>query len=322
VRPEIPDYTMTPVIGREMGLAALGTFHQRQGDQMLLDDSGVMPGVWGRVFGEKRKQTSDQTVEGSNFQLAASFDGQITGVQVGFDLYADHPEGDRQNRVGVYYARVDMEGDIRGNVLARVAQTAGKLDGWSDNAGLYATHIGKTGWYVDLVGQYSWLNINATSYRRYGVDFDGHGLLASIEAGKPYALSARWTIEPQAQLIWQRVNVQPARDPFSTIDLGKFDTLTGRFGARLEGKTRWGGMDVQPFLEANLWHDFDRTNVTTFNEGHIDVHDRANLLKLGGGLAARISASVSVYGAVDWGTNLGDDHYRTYGGNLGVRIKW
>lgn len=315
---------MTPVLGREMGLSALGTFHQRQGDQSLLNEDGVMPAVWGRVFGEKRKQASNQVVEEADFKLGASFDGQITGVQLGFDLYADRPDdGGPQNRVGVYYARVDMKGDVNGNILAHTDAHAGKLDGWSDNAGLYVTHVGESGWYVDLVGQYSWINIAARSYLDLGADFDARGVLGSIEVGKPFALSARWTLEPQGQLIWQRISTRPASDIFSTVELGRFDTLTGRFGVRLEGTTAWGGMDLQPFLTADLLHDFDRTNTAVFNDAQdVAVHDRANLLKLGGGFSARINASLSVYGAVDWGTNLSNDRYRTYGGNLGLRIKW
>ena len=78
IRPEIPGYLIVPGMARQMGIATLGTFHQRRGDQSLLTGNGTTtaafamagpqgdqtlsgrsgppPAAWGRVFGGSREQ--------------------------------------------------------------------------------------------------------------------------------------------------------------------------------------------------------------------------------------------------------------------------
>ena len=111
----------------------------------------------------------------------------------------------------------------------------------------------------------TWLDGDATSNRGIGADLDGNVFAASLEGGYPFALGSGWTLEPQAQVIWQYIDLDDTSDPFTSIDYDAFDAFTGRIGARLEANLQFGTMPLQPFLDVNLWHNFSATDTIVFN---------------------------------------------------------
>ena len=62
-----------PDLARTLGLLTLGTFHERRGDQSLLDTA---PAAWGRVFGEQGKEQYQGGVR-------PDFSGTFAGFQAG-----------------------------------------------------------------------------------------------------------------------------------------------------------------------------------------------------------------------------------------------
>jgi len=74
-------------------------------------------------------------------------------------------------------------------------------------------------------------------------------------------------LEPQAQIVWQRVALDSARDLFSTVAFSDEDAWTGRVGARLLGSMSFGMAQWSPYLKANVWHRFSGTDTVTF-AGH------------------------------------------------------
>ena len=322
VRPEIPGYTVAPAVAHQMGIAALGTFHERQGDQFLLNNYGTVPGAWGRFFGESYKQEWSTSIGGLSFQLDPKFDGHIWGLQVGLDLLGQEHDNGSQDRLGLFYTHTEANGDTIGNTLARLNSRSGKLDINSDGLGIYWTHIGSAGWYIDAVGMVTWLDGDAVSNMGVGADISGNAILASLEGGYPFALGSNWTLEPQAQLIWQRVDLDDTRDLFSSIDYESFDTLTGRIGLRLEGNTLLNGMPVQPFFDINLWHTFSSDYTVEFNDSALRTGLDGTSLELGGGLSAQLTENVSAYGALHYTTGLDGNDSEGFGGNIGLRIRW
>src|SRR3546814_18882751 len=83
---------------------------------------------------------------------------------------------------------------------------------------------------------HSWFDGQTSASSGEVIDVDGSGWTASLEAGYPLPLSANWTLEPQAQLLWQQVKLDDRADSFSTIDFATGDVLTGRAGLRLQGE--------------------------------------------------------------------------------------
>lgn len=168
----------------------------------------------------------------------------------------------------------------------------------------------------------TWLEGDAVSDLEVGADIAGNAFLASLEGGYPFALGNGWTLEPQAQLIWQRVGLDDTRDPYSSIDYEAFDTLTGRLGARLEGSTTLNGMPVQPFIDVNLWHNFASDYTVEFNDRTLKTELNGTSLEFGGGLSAQLTENVNAYGALHYTTGLDSNDSEGFGGNIGLRIRW
>jgi autotransporter family porin len=313
---------MVPVVAHQVALAELGTFHMRQGDQSYLTDRGPLTGLWARYHRAHIAQTGDQTVEGTDFQIAPKFDGNLWLAQAGIDVIADVRDDGSQLRATLFYSHAESSGDVNGNVLARFDMAAGTLKTNSDGVGASLTYVGTNGWYLDFVGLYSWLDADTRSYRGFPAKFKGKSLAASLEAGYPIALSDHWKLEPQAQLIAQQVKIDPSGDLYSNIDFDSFETITGRPGVRMEGNLTYKTTIFQPFLTADVWHDFGRKNDIIFNERAIISDSEASILRLGGGLAARLTPSLGVHVRLDWSTNIGGEHYRSRGANIGMRFTW
>ena len=152
----------------------------------------------------------------------------------------------------MFYTHAEASGDISGNVLGLVELDAGTLDLDEDSIAGYWTHLSPGGWYVDVVAKYAWLNGSSQSNRGIGADLDGDSIAASIETGVPFVIADDgWTIEPQAQLIWQRIDFDDSSDAFSPRSgMKRSNSTTGRLGARLE---RSVGARLA-HLGVNLWH--------------------------------------------------------------------
>lgn len=313
---------MVPVMARQMGLSSLGTFHQRQGDQFLLSEDGLVPAGWGRLFGEKLDQQSRQIVAGTSFDLASDFDGHIWGIQAGIDILAREFDDASKVHAGLFYTHAETKGDITAFTLAIANNRSSDLDLKGDSAGAYATYVGRAGWYVDAVGMYTWLNGSTTSSRGIGADFDGNAILASLELGYPIPLGDGWRLEPQVQGIWQQLDFDDSGDRFTHIAYEKSSTFTGRLGLRAEGTLDVSDMKWQPYADLNLWHDFNKTQNVTFNRNDIAIRYGGTVLELGGGIAGQINTAVGIYAAVSIGTNLDKEDHQTVGGNIGMRIRW
>ncbi|AZO80213.1 hypothetical protein BLM15_23480 [Bosea sp. Tri-49] len=315
-RPEVAAYAAVPAMARRLGVATLGTFHQRRGEQGLLDGQGSFAAGWGRVFGERTEQRWSGTVD-------PEFDGRIWGLQTGLDLYGiDHPSGHR-DRFGLFFGYGRAEGDIRGFAVGQRRSPVGKLTLDSKSLGAYWTHLGPTGWYVDAVLMHSWLDGDARSNRGVRGDIEGSSVTASLEGGYPIALGAGITLEPQAQLIWQHLSLDRIRDRFSAVAFDNGDSLTGRVGARLQTSFLWGSAELQPYLTANLWHNFSRTDKVLFDATDvIPTRFKGTSLEVGGGVVAKITANVSLYVTGGYVTALGDDKGHSLRGNLGLRVIW
>jgi outer membrane autotransporter protein len=315
-RPEVPIYAAVPSIARQIGLSTLGTFHQRQGEQGLLSSQGAPSAGWGRVFGER----TDRRWSGA---VSPEFDGGLFGLQAGLDLYGvDRLSGSR-DRFGVFFGHARADGDIRGFALGQLRLPVGKLRLESNSLGVYWTHVAPGGGYLDAVLMHGWLDGDARSSRGVGADLSGTMITASLEGGYPIALAANWTLEPQAQLVWQHLSLDRTRDRFSTLDFGDGGAVTGRIGARLQGNVQIGSTQVQPYLTVNLWHDFDRTDKVAFDAANlISTGIGGTSLEIGGGVVARLSSAVSLYATGSYRTSLAGGDQHAVQGNLGLRVNW
>jgi outer membrane autotransporter protein len=313
-RPEVPVYAAAPRGAAIIARQALGTFHQRQGDQQLLQGQGGVPASWGQAYGGNLRQQWSGTV-------APSLDGDLYGFKVGQDLYAKVSEGGYRQHVGVYVSHSRLEGDIKGFALAMEDRRVGDLRLDGDSVGGYWTLVGPAHGYVDAVVQYTRLDGRARSDRGDQLDIDGDAWSASLESGYPINLSERWSLEPQAQLIAQKVSLDSANDRVSHVSHDAQVELTGRLGMRLEGAFAGrGGHLLQPYAQLNLWHgDGGRDTLTFDGVDKIKTDYRYTSVQLEGGVVAQVNPALSLHGGVQYSSNLDSRQQEASGVNLGVR---
>jgi outer membrane autotransporter protein len=313
-RIEVPVYSAVPPVAEHLALASLGTFHERRGEQGLLSNTELSP-VWGRIFGQDAKMDWSGTV-------SPSFDGTLFGLQAGFDLFGRETGSGSVDRAGLFVAYGSMNGDVRGQALGQDGLAVGGVDIGGTSVGGYWTRIGQPVWYLDGVLMATFFSGSATSSRDIGIEIKGTAVTASLEGGYPIALAEGWSLEPQAQLIWQHVSLDSVRDSFSAVSFDLDDSVNGRVGLRLQGETTINGMPLQPYLKANLWHAFGGTDHVDFEGTDISTEGKSTSFEFGGGVVAKVTDKVSVFATGDYTTNLGGDKRRVLEANLGLSVKW
>lgn len=315
-RLEVPVYSVVIPAAQLMTVQALGTFHDRQGEQSLLSETGAAPAGWGRVYGSDFNKRWSGTVQ-------PSFDGSLTGYQVGHDLYAAQTRGGQLQRVGLFVGQSRLQGDVKGFAMGFADNRAGRVKLEGDNLGAYWTLTDPGGAYVDLVAMGTRLDGHNTSVRGVKLDTQGHALTLSAEAGYRITVSEQWVVEPQAQVIYQKVDLDDQNDGISTVAFDSQDYWTGRLGARIKGHYRLHTTPIEPYLRANVWRTFGGTDTVTYaGTDRIKSDHAASSAALGAGVVARLSSSVSVYLSADYNTHLDGNTLEGVSGNAGVRMSW
>ncbi|MRJ23914.1 autotransporter outer membrane beta-barrel domain-containing protein [Pseudomonas haemolytica] len=315
-RLEVPVYSVDIPAAQVMTLQALGTFHDRQGEQSLLTETGAVPAGWGRAYGSDFNKSWSGTV-------APSFDGTVKGYQVGHDLYAAETSGGQTQRFGLFVGQSRLRGDVKGFSMGFQNNRSGrvKLDG--DNFGAYWTLTDPTGWYVDLVAMGTRLDGDNKSDEGVKMDTKGHALALSAEAGYPITVSEHWVVEPQAQVIAQKIDLDNQHDGISKVSFDSQEYWTGRLGARLKGRYLVSNTPVEPYLRVNAWRTFGGSDTVTYDDvDRIKSDHKASSADVGVGVVARLSSKVSVYVAADYNTNVDGNALEGVSGNAGVRLSW
>lgn len=209
-RQEVPNYSVVPPAVSVMLSTTLGTFHDRQGDQSLLDDTGVVPAGWARMLSNDLRQSWSGTVD-------PRLDASIRGYQVGHDLYAAQTAAGSNHRMGLFVAHSRMDGHVRGFAEGFEQHKTGRLKIEGDSVGAYWTLVGPSAAYLDAVVMGTRLDGYSRSHRGVRIDTRGEGLSLSLEAGYPLTLSPHWVIEPQAQVIHQRVHLDSQNDGIADV---------------------------------------------------------------------------------------------------------
>ncbi|WP_144109153.1 autotransporter domain-containing protein [Paraburkholderia sp. BCC1886] len=315
-RVEVPVYAAAPGVARELGLLQIDTFHDRLGDQSLLNQRGTLPAAWGRVWGGHSVLSQDGAA-------SPQFDGSVYGAQAGQDFYADRSASGQRNHYGLFVGFARATGDVDGFALGMPQLPVGHLAINAYSLGGYWTHIGPSGWYTDAVLMGSTLTVDPSSRDGIGATTHGNAVTGSLEAGLPIPLGAGLTLEPQAQLVWQHLSLSDLNDGVSTVGFNSGNTFVGRIGARLQGHFDALATAWRPYLRVSFLRTFGADDKLTFGGGTVvpgSVGQTA--AQLGAGVVGQFSASGSVFATLGWITNLGGAHQRTVTGDAGVRWVW
>lgn len=324
-RPEVPLNMALPALTNRFALAMLGTYHDRRSESPASTrETDVKQVTWGRVLAEKG------SVGESNYNnflaQGASYDYNIKGFQVGQDIYGMKNANGTTDVAGIYVGR----GDISGNVDAVTGGRAGSASMDGTSLGAYWTRKGESGWYIDSVLQGTiYSNVKTNSSEGEKLRTKGSGITASLESGYPIALENNWTVEPQAQLIYQQISLDRAQDTF-----GKFkfdDTKIGyaRLGSRLTKK-----LDVisdQPatlWARANIWQQIgpdSRTTISSLQGGNpvsLDTRLGGTWAQVGVGVTGKITESISAFTGADYNQAINSGNGHSISGRIGLEVAW
>lgn len=315
-RPEVALYAQMPNVMRQLDWMQIDEFHLRQGDQMLLGETGRLPASWGRVWGAK-------SVLSEAGDVSPQFDGTLGGVQIGQDIYADGTPSGHRNHYGFYFGMARATGEVSGTAVGMPNTDVGHLSVNAYSLAGYWTHIGPSGWYTDAVVSGASLVADTRSRDNMQASTHGTAVTASIEGGLPIAIGHGLTMEPQVQLSYEHLSINDFNDAASKVQFGGGNTVLGRFGVRFAGMWDAMGATWQPYIGLNVLHAFANGDRQTY-DGVASIGTPVNqtTARVDVGTVTKFSKHGSVYAAVSWGTNLDGEHVRTIGGNAGVRWSW
>lgn len=314
-RYEAPIYASMIGMVRTLGMTTLATFHERNGDQDLVRGDGQANRAWGRIFGEHVKEGSPGTVD-------STFSGYAGGVQLGIDALRLRSDSGHEDAAGGFFAFGQSRGDVNGFAVGVEGAYAGSTQLNGTSLGAYWTHLGPGAWYLDGVAMVMFPDGSGTSQNNVGVDVDGTSFLASLEGGVPFVLGGGVTLEPQAQLVYQYLDLDNTADRFSTVSFSTPDVLTGRIGARLVADFG-GAQQLRSYLKLNLWQDWTGTDYTTYANAHtLNSEYGSTALEAGGGIVMQVTDGVGLWGTAGYTTEVGGANLEVISGNAGVNVVW
>lgn len=315
-RPEAAIQSAVAPLARELASVMLGTFHERRGEQALFRDGQGGSRFWMRSFAQYLDMSWDGTVD-------PSFEGSAFGFQAGADFYRGKSESGGVTAAGLFGGYGRINGDVEGFAQAIDDFEAGNapINGYSIGANV--VHVGPEGWYLDAVFMGTLFDGRPNSDRGVSADLDGTAITASLEGGMPIALGERVALEPQAQVIWQHLDLDDSEDDFADISYDTPDTFTGRLGARLTGSFESdAGTQWQSYLKANLWYSPSKTDEVSFDADEVKTKIGGTAVEVGGGLVAAVSDTVRLFGTGDYTFDVGGQKKEAVEGNLGVQFSW
>ncbi|HED5924056.1 TPA: autotransporter outer membrane beta-barrel domain-containing protein [Escherichia coli] len=180
------------------------------------------------------------------------FSDHYTLLQMGADR--KHELGSMDLFTGVMATYTDTD--------ASAGLYSGKTKSWG--SGLYASGLFRSGAYFDLIAKY------IHNENKYDLNFAGagkqnfrsHSLYAGAEVGYRYHLTDTTFVEPQAELVWGRLQGQTFNWNDSGMDVSmrrdSVNPLVGRTGV-VSGKT-FSGKDWILTARAGLHYEFDLTD--------------------------------------------------------------
>jgi fibronectin-binding autotransporter adhesin len=326
-RPETSLYAAIPSLGLTYAQAMVDSLHERVGEEnrslegtLQQRPAGDGPLGWGRMIYRNGQQDREHY---GQYGEMPKYDYQISAFQVGLDLFQRQMDDGSSDRAGLSLAF----GNIKGDVDHYDRRDAGDdtLRGYS--LGGYWTHFGASGWYLDGVLQYTYLDIDANSRQTYDLDSHGQAYTASLEGGYPFEVGRDLYVEPQLQATYTRLDLSDSRDSAASVRFDDSESLVTRAGVRLAKD--WLAPAGQSSRRVSLWlrpsvlHDFQGESKTRFSSADGDVPFKSDI----GGSSGELTFGVDVQ--ADKRTSFfatggyqqafdGDAH--GYSGNLGFRV--
>ncbi len=315
-RQDIPAFTLPATSNTAPYPGRFGTASDTTSSRLTIEDEA--PSTWDQMYGKPSRQAQ------TDFQsLGSSIPGttELKGPAV---LTLQSGSGHTQ-KVGLIGGTTHLEGNGNGLLASRALANPDHdtLNLQGESLGAYWSLIGPQGWHVDLTasgGRVNGYSLNSQGERQVT---EGTAMILSVEGGFPIGLGKNWVVEPQAQLINQRITLDMPYAGSGNASSNDITSWSGRVGARLKGSYDINGLGVEPYVRTNLWHTVNTGNTVTLDQvDKISSSRNSSTVELGLGLVARVTPTVSFYVSADYSSDVDDNDLNGLIGSLGVRMRW
>ncbi|MCW5671911.1 MAG: autotransporter outer membrane beta-barrel domain-containing protein [Hydrogenophaga sp.] len=156
----------------------------------------------------------------------------------------------------------------------------------------------------------------------------GDSLLASVEVGRGFQLASGWMLEPQLQVIHQRVDLDGVGMAGADVEQNTGSRWTLRAGLRVKGERSTSAGMLQPYARLNIYHSSRGWDMTRFTgpAGATDVATGTGgaSAELAAGATLALSAATSVYGEIGTmrAASGNAQHSGGLNGTVGLRVRW
>ncbi|MFC3639636.1 autotransporter domain-containing protein [Camelimonas fluminis] len=327
-RVETPLYGAVPDLARTLSTLTAGSRADRMG-AVRAQNGGVAGregasgeawiGAWARMLG-------GVLTEGASLSQTPSVNGAYGGLQAGADLLG-YSTPFHEGRFGVFGGHATANTRIRGFAEGAINMAVGSLSVDAASGGVYWTHTGPGGVYVDATVAGSRYQASGKSVRGGGVKVTGHGVTVTVEAGAPLQLGGGFTLEPQAQIIWRMLHLNPLNDRFAHINYRTRNSTRVRFGGRLSWDGKIGDVVVKPFIQAGLWRQTGKVDRVIYNGvTSIPSAIATRGVDLDAGLEVIPTGALSLWASAGASMDLdrsgGRTSRRSWRGKAGLRYQW
>ncbi|MDH4982036.1 autotransporter outer membrane beta-barrel domain-containing protein [Hyphomicrobium sp. D-2] len=314
---------MTLLYGRLM----LDTLHERRGTAVSAYAEGAPNAAWARVIGQHGDRDGGK---GGIYGAGPKYDYDFWAFQGGMDLYRDGDVGTSRNHAGAFFAIGHGSGDVQHIGDGKAGENSFMAYSW----GAYWTHYTPENAYVDALLLGSWYDIDAKSNRIPKMKTDGGAFGASLEGGYPvYSGPGGFSIEPQAQLAYQTVNLNNGSDVAAQVHFDNVNSLVGRVGVRFAqdfGTPTWLTGEPSTFtawVRPNFWYEFLGDPKTKFSSATGFIPFAADMggttFEINTGFSTDIGDGTAIYANASYLVGIGEHaDGNAYDGKLGVKVAW
>ncbi|WP_143244804.1 autotransporter domain-containing protein [Basilea psittacipulmonis] len=303
-------------VNQEQGFMTLSTYHERRGDNIYTYPENKQS--WGRIYGRHISQDGAQFI---------GLDTNFYGIQIGHDFRIRYNENGRRDQTGVYFAYNQASADFMN--YTRDDPKTGRGTAKNFSLGITHTRLYANMTYIDLVAQVSHTRNKYKPIAKEARGQDTWGYALSAEYGRPFvinerraldnAYTTRWTIEPQAQLVYQYMHMNDFRDETREIATNVQHALRGRLGARAVYHTNEKNT---VYAVANIWHDFLKPRKMNIGEDAIRETYASTWGELGVGSSMKFNRNTAIYGDVRYERSLSGTKRHGVRGTVGLSYNW
>jgi outer membrane autotransporter protein len=318
-QPGVPLYESYPSVLAQFN--NFSTLKQREGGRSWSSSDSLINGIhlgsWGRIVGDKSKETATLSPTASTLRTNSAM------WQLGADGVV------HENAYGTLIAGVNMRyGKMNADINSLFGN--GGIDSTAYGPGATLTWYGDNGWYVDNQAQFSWYSSSLYSETlKHSMVENNHayGYALSSETGKHIRLSDNWTLTPQAQVVYSRVNFQDFTDPYGThVTDGNNGSTLIRVGISPEYQHAWSTKNETSSLRvygiANMEKAYSAATQVEVSNTPITRRGQTLWQSFGGGGELQmVNGKYQLYGEVSGKTALSSSPEKNYALNATVGIK-